>query len=231
MRSCAASRVVRRPRFVGRGEEGKMARVGPVRTARVAGPPGTYQTGAPAGLAPPAPCPSPVGSAMRTDPGTKRSPWSGQRTLPGRHERGRRVRYADRSLSGTKRSLWSRQRTLPGWHERGRRVRYADRHNPRLFPNRIREIVEIHRCAPPIRGILALTNETVKGAPRPVDGTLHQPVLHRVVMDVIEVTLQIPLVADDVLPEPALEDTTPSVVLLVIPIPNARRRRGQAIAW
>ncbi len=34
MRIAAASGIARRPRFAGRGEEGKMARVGPVRTVR-----------------------------------------------------------------------------------------------------------------------------------------------------------------------------------------------------
>jgi formylglycine-generating enzyme required for sulfatase activity/energy-coupling factor transporter ATP-binding protein EcfA2 len=58
-RIAAASGIVRRPRFAGRGEEGKMARVGPVRTARPGRRAYTKQGRRPE-LAPPVPRPSPT---------------------------------------------------------------------------------------------------------------------------------------------------------------------------
>jgi hypothetical protein len=62
------------------------------------------------------------------------------------------------------------------------------------------------RVSRPIARQYALRNIAVETAERPINDTGHQPVLHRIVMDVIDVPFEIDVVADGVLPIAALPD-------------------------
>ena len=65
------------------------------------------------------------------------------------------------------------------------------------------------RLSCPIGRQDALLNIPVETAERPIGDSRHEPVLHGVVMDVIDVPLKIGVVADRMLPVPALPDAFP----------------------
>ncbi len=58
----------------------------------------------------------------------------------------------------------------------------------------------------PIRPQINLRDIAVKTAERPIKDSGRQPVLHRIVVDVIDVALEVGIVADGVLPIAALPD-------------------------
>src|SRR5438477_299820 len=84
-----------------------------------------------------------------------------------------------------------------------------------LLPNRVRD-----RCEPrlgitttPVLGVEPLSNPVVEGRPRPLLRGPRVAVLHRVVVDVVRVPLEVILVPDQVLPEAGLEDAALALVL------------------
>ena len=72
-----------------------------------------------------------------------------------------------------------------------------------LFPNRFRKIREIKQfsdAATPLRIIDPLFYPTVKSGIRPIAGTFHQPMFHRIVVDVIKMPGIIPFITQGMFP-------------------------------
>jgi hypothetical protein len=72
-----------------------------------------------------------------------------------------------------------------------------------LFAERPLNIAQI---ATPIRSEHSLLNEAVEAAVRPVGYALYVAVFHRVEVNVVDVSLEIPVVSNCVFPVPALPD-------------------------
>ena len=72
-----------------------------------------------------------------------------------------------------------------------------------LFPNRFRKIRKIKPfsdAASPLRIIDPLFYPTVKSGIWPITGTFHQPMFHRIVVDVIKMPGIIPFIAQGKFP-------------------------------
>ena len=72
------------------------------------------------------------------------------------------------------------------------------------------------RLPRPVTRQYTLRNQAMETAERPVGDATHQPVLHRVVMDVIDVPFEIRVVADGVLPIAALPDALSRFAILLM---------------